>query len=201
VAADHFTYLMAPTVTKLSAKGGAAAGGSTVTITGTGFGGATSVSFGANDAAHFTVNSTISITATSPAGSGLVDVKVTTAGGTSAASKHDEWGYAPAVEAVAPANGPVTGGTRVTITGVGFVPGAGDDAEGQSGRGRRECDGGQAEELGQSAGRSLHLRAGRRRHIAAMRSNSSRAMPSPSIAQAPVVSTTRKRASPLIIRS
>jgi alpha-tubulin suppressor-like RCC1 family protein len=128
VAADHFTYLMAPTVTKLSAKGGAAAGGSTVTITGTGFGGATSVSFGANDAAHFTVNSTISITATSPAGSGLVDVKVTTAGGTSAASKHDEWGYAPAVEAVAPANGPVTGGTRVTITGVGFVPGAGTTA-------------------------------------------------------------------------
>jgi alpha-tubulin suppressor-like RCC1 family protein len=127
-AADHFTYLPVPTVTKLSAKGGAAAGGSTVTIAGTGFAGATSVSFGANAAVHFTVNSAISITATSPVGSGLVDVKVTTAGGTSAASKHDQWGYTPAVEAVAPANGPVTGGTRVAITGVGFVPGAGTTA-------------------------------------------------------------------------
>ncbi len=128
VAADHFTYLAPPTVTKLSAKGGAAAGGSTVTITGTGFAGATAVSFGANAATHFTVNSAISITATSPAGSGLVNVKVTTAGGTSAASKHDEWGYTPAVEAVAPGSGPVAGGTRVTITGVGFVPGAGTTA-------------------------------------------------------------------------
>jgi alpha-tubulin suppressor-like RCC1 family protein len=128
VAADHFTYLAPPTVTKLSAKGGAAVGGSTVTITGTGFAGATSVRFGANAAAHFTVTSPISITATSPAGSGLVDVKVTTPGGTSAASKHDEWGYTPAVEAVAPHSGPATGGTSVTITGVGFVPGAGTTA-------------------------------------------------------------------------
>jgi alpha-tubulin suppressor-like RCC1 family protein len=128
VAADHFAYLTPPTVTKLSAKGGAAAGGTAVTITGTGFAGATSVSFGANAATHFTVNSASSITATSPAGSGLVNVQVTTAGGTSAVSKHDEWGYAPAVEGVAPGSGPAAGGTRVTITGAGFAPGAGTTA-------------------------------------------------------------------------
>jgi alpha-tubulin suppressor-like RCC1 family protein len=125
LAPDHFSYLAPPTVTKLSAKGGTGAGGSSVTITGSGFTGATSVRFGATSAIHFTVNSATSITATSPAGSGLVDITVTTSGGTSAISKHDKWAYTPLVEAVAPGKGPVAGGTGVTITGVGFAPGEG----------------------------------------------------------------------------
>ncbi|MDP3377013.1 MAG: IPT/TIG domain-containing protein, partial [Brevundimonas sp.] len=76
--------LAGPTVTALSPTSGSAAGGTIVTLTGTGFTGATAVSFGATAASAFTVNSATSITATAPAGTGTVDVTVTTAAGTSA---------------------------------------------------------------------------------------------------------------------
>ncbi|MGD0452381.1 MAG: IPT/TIG domain-containing protein [Solirubrobacteraceae bacterium] len=125
VLADRFSYVPAPTVASLSSKGGPGAGGTSVTITGSSFEAVTAVSFGASSAAHFTVNSPTSITAVSPAGAGTVDVTVTAAGGTSAISKHDRFGYTPAVEGVAPGSGPVAGGTSVTITGAGFAVGAG----------------------------------------------------------------------------
>ena len=59
---------------------------STVTITGSGFTGATSVRFGSAGAASFSVASDSSITATAPPGSGAVGVTVTTPGGTSKTS-------------------------------------------------------------------------------------------------------------------
>lgn len=63
---------------------GLSAGGTAVTITGTGFTGATAVSFGGTAAATFTVDSDLSISATTPAhASGPVTVSVTTPGGTS----------------------------------------------------------------------------------------------------------------------
>ncbi len=80
---DQFTYVGAPpvpTVTAVSPNTGTTAGGTGVTITGTGFTGATAVDFGANAATGVTVNSDTSISATSPAGSGTVDVTVTDAG-------------------------------------------------------------------------------------------------------------------------
>ena len=58
----------APTVTALSPTHGAAAGGNTVTITGTDLTGATAVNFGANAATGFTVDNATTITATAPAG-------------------------------------------------------------------------------------------------------------------------------------
>ncbi len=124
-APDRFTYAPPPTVTKLSAKGGPGAGGTSVTITGTHLEAVTAVSFGAASAASFTVNSPTSITAVSPPGGGTVDVTVTTGGGTSPTSKHDQFGYTPSVEALAPGSGPVAGGASVTITGAGFAVGAG----------------------------------------------------------------------------
>ena len=69
-------YPPAPTVTGITPTAGPAAGGTTVTITGTNFSGATAVSFGGTAATGFTVNSATSITATSPAGTGTVDVTV-----------------------------------------------------------------------------------------------------------------------------
>src|SRR5438067_10286756 len=81
-----------PTVTKVVPKTGPATGGTSVTITGTGFAGATAVKFGATSATKFTVNSSTSITATSPpAIPGVVDVTVTTPAGTSAVSLADHF--------------------------------------------------------------------------------------------------------------
>ncbi|MDR7224981.1 IPT/TIG domain-containing protein [Aminobacter aminovorans] len=121
-AADQFTYVPAPTVTSVSPTSGPTGGGSTVVITGTNLSGATAVSFGGTAAGSFTVNSATQITVTSPAGTGTVDVRVTTAGGTSAVSAGDQFTYvaAPTVTAISPTAGPVAGGTSVTITGTGF---------------------------------------------------------------------------------
>jgi hypothetical protein len=76
----------APTVTSLSPATGPAAGGTVVTVTGTGFTGATSVQFGSNPGTALTVVSDTEITVTSPVGAvGAVPVTVTTPAGTSAA--------------------------------------------------------------------------------------------------------------------
>ena len=126
-AADHFTYLAAaaPTVTAISPTSGPTAGGTSVTITGTGLIGATAVKFGATAAPGVVVNSATSVTATSPAGTGTVDVTVTTPNGTSATSAADHFTYvtgvAPTVTGVSPTSGPAAGGTSVTITGTGFT--------------------------------------------------------------------------------
>ncbi len=115
----------APTVGKLSVKKGPAAGGTSVTITGTGFTGAAAVRFGSNDATGFTVNSATSITAVSPPGTtGVSDLSVTTPNGTSGAFPNDVFKYGnPTVTSVSPATGPSTGETSVTVTGSGFAPG------------------------------------------------------------------------------
>jgi hypothetical protein len=72
-----------PAVTGVSPVSGPAGGGTAVTITGSGFTGATGVSFGSAAAESFTVNGDTSITAVSPAGSGTVDVTVSKPSGTS----------------------------------------------------------------------------------------------------------------------
>ncbi|MDS1137542.1 beta strand repeat-containing protein, partial [Nitratireductor indicus] len=75
--------LAGPSITSISPNNGPEAGGTSVTITGTNFTGATAVTFGGTAAASFTVNSSTTISAVTPAGTaGAVDVAVTTAGGT-----------------------------------------------------------------------------------------------------------------------
>jgi hypothetical protein len=123
-ANDDFTYVAAPAIAGLSPAEGPETGGTVVTVTGTGFTGATAVSFGATPAAIFTVDSATQITATSPAGvAGTVDVSVVTIGGTSANTANDDFTYvaAPAIAGLSPAEGPETGGTVVTVTGTGFT--------------------------------------------------------------------------------
>ncbi len=95
-AADKFTYqaaVAAPTVTGLSPSAGSLNGGTSVTITGTNLTGATAVKFGTTAAAGFTVNSATQISAVSPAGTGSVDVTVTTPGGTSATTSADKYQF------------------------------------------------------------------------------------------------------------
>ena len=118
-AADQFGYVSS--VTLLSPTFGPAAGGTSVTILGSGFTGPATVDFGATPATNVTVNSTTSITATSPAGSGLVDVTVLTPGGTSATSAADQFSFVPSVTLLSAMSGPTAGGTSVTITGTGFT--------------------------------------------------------------------------------
>jgi IPT/TIG domain-containing protein len=83
-----------PHVTAVSPGMGAFIGGTAVTITGSGFTGATEVDFGRVKATRMTVDSDSEITATSPSGaSGRVDVIVVTPKGTSATSPADEFIY------------------------------------------------------------------------------------------------------------
>ena len=98
----------APTVTSLTPTSGTPSGGTTVTLTGTGFtgtSGATGVKFGSTNATSYTVVSNTSITAVSPAGSGTVDVTVTNNGLTSATSSSDRFAYVPTVTAITPTSG------------------------------------------------------------------------------------------------
>ena len=68
VTADQFTYVVPPpTVTAVSPTSGPTAGGTTVTITGTNFTGATKVALRHVAATSFTVVSSTQITAVSPA--------------------------------------------------------------------------------------------------------------------------------------
>ena len=114
----------APTVTAVSPNTGPPSGGNSVTISGSGFTGATGVDFGTNPATSFIVNSDTSITAVEPAGMGVVDVTVTSSGGTSGTNPVDQFTYvaAPTVTAVNPSTGSAAGGTVVTITGTNFTP-------------------------------------------------------------------------------
>jgi hypothetical protein len=113
-----------PTVTRISQASGPSNGGTNLTITGTGFSNATSVSFGKTPASKFNIVSDTQIIATSPAGSGTVDVTVTSPGGTSATNSADQFTYTtapPTVTGIKPNTGLNTGGTNVTITGTGFT--------------------------------------------------------------------------------
>jgi alpha-tubulin suppressor-like RCC1 family protein len=124
-AADRYTFQSLPTVQKLSKKTGPAAGGTSVTITGTEFTGTKAVRFGTVEATSLTVNSPTSLTVVAPpATAGLVDVTVTNTIGTSASSAADHFKYVPAVLGVAPNSGAVSGGTSVTVTGDGFAEGS-----------------------------------------------------------------------------
>ena len=118
-SADHFTYLGA-VVTGVNPNYGPAAGGTNVIISGTGFTGATAVQFGGINAATYTVNSSTQITATSPAGSGVVDVTVTTpVGGASAPTNADHFTYVTVFVTASTVSVPDSS-TTITINGSGF---------------------------------------------------------------------------------
>lgn len=86
--------MAAPTVSSVSPSYGGAAGGDSVTITGTNFTAATAVKFGTTNAAAYTVVGATSITATTPAGTpGLAHVYVTNADGTNTAAAADYYEF------------------------------------------------------------------------------------------------------------
>jgi Regulator of chromosome condensation (RCC1) repeat len=88
-----------PTVIHVNPNTGAASGGTPVTISGpsgTDYTGTTAVMFGSSPAASFTVDSPTSISAVSPEGASTLDVRVTTAAGTSPPIMYDQFTYVPA---------------------------------------------------------------------------------------------------------
>jgi ABC-type transport system substrate-binding protein len=108
-------FTVGPTVASfLPAKG---AIGATVTISGSGFTGATDVTFGGTDAQSFSVVSDSKITAVIAAGTTTGAVEVIGPGGTSTSSKSLAFGLS--VSSLTPDHGPV--GTSVTIGGSGFT--------------------------------------------------------------------------------
>ncbi len=113
----------APAVKHIAPHHGPAIGGTTVAIEGTNLNGATAVDFGTKPARSFRVATHRIIIATSPSGTGVVDVTVTTPSGTSATGKSDQFTYAariPVVSEIAPRHGRPKGGTTVTIIGDDF---------------------------------------------------------------------------------
>ena len=122
-AANRYVYVAAPVVNSISPSVGPIAGGTSVRLFGTNFAGTTAVTFGGTAATSFTVNSTTQITAVAPAGTGTVNIRVTTAGGTSAARANDQYNYlgVPTISAISPVSGPTAGGTSVTLTGTNFA--------------------------------------------------------------------------------
>lgn len=119
---DQYTYntKTLPVVTKVSPHRGSLSGDTPVVIHGSNLTGATVVDFGSNAATGVDVITSHLISATSPAGSGTVDVTVTTPLGTSATDTGDQFVYTsvgPVVTHVAPHKGTAAGGTPVAITG------------------------------------------------------------------------------------
>jgi hypothetical protein len=125
-----------PTVTNLAPRSGPAQGGTSVTITGTNFTGATEVHFGSVPATRFEVNSALEIEAESPAEpeGTKVDVTVTTPAGTSAVSSADSFRFA-STKSIAggpnePPSDPGTGGATGGSTAAGGVLGFTSSASG-----------------------------------------------------------------------
>ena len=108
----------APSITSFSPASGCV--GSTVTLTGTGFSGATAVTFNGITAASFTVSSATRITAVVPTGATTGKIAVTGPTGTStSATNFTVTQCAPTIVSFTPANGPI--GTSVVITGDDFT--------------------------------------------------------------------------------
>src|SRR5207244_6608300 len=111
---DVFTFVDAPVLTSVNPTARPSSDGSSVTISGSHFTGASSVKFGATNASSYTVDTDGQITAVSPAhAAATVDITVTTVGGTSATSSADQFTFvaAPTVTSVAPTAGPSARGT------------------------------------------------------------------------------------------
>lgn len=110
------TATAAPTITTFSPTSGLP--GAAVTINGTNFDGATSVTFN-GVGASFTVNSSLKITATVPSGATTGPIRVTTPSGTAMSSTNFRITGAPTITSFSPTFGPV--GTVVTINGTNFT--------------------------------------------------------------------------------
>ena len=123
--ANGFTYTAVPAVSSVSPNGGPTGGGTAVTITGANFAAGAIVTFGNAAATNVNVTNSTTITAITPAGTaGAVTVTVAVNGQSGSLANGFTYTTAPVVSSVSPNNGPIAGGTGVTITGTNFAAGA-----------------------------------------------------------------------------
>ena len=116
-----YTFVDAPSVVSVSPADGPETGGQAVTVTGSGFTGATQVTFGGTPAS-FTLVSDTELSATTPLhAAGPVNVAVTTPGGSGTFVDGYTYLAPPTLTSVSPNEGPFSGDTAVTLTGTGFV--------------------------------------------------------------------------------
>ncbi len=116
----------APTVTGVSPASGPLAGGTAITITGTGFLAGATVDLGGVAATAVVVVSATSITATSAAhapGAVIVTVTNTDGQGGTLSGGFTYLGPPPTLTSVAPTTGPTAGATTITLTGTEFGAG------------------------------------------------------------------------------
>lgn len=121
-----YTYRAAPTVTSLSPSAGALAGGTTVTVTGTGFISGATVSVGGSTCTSPSVTSATAISCTLPASTAGAKTVTVTNSDNQLGSLASAYTYqaAPTVSSVSLNAGALAGGTTITVTGTGFVSGA-----------------------------------------------------------------------------
>jgi hypothetical protein len=120
-AGFNYTYVAVPAPAAVFPTTGVLAGNDSVTITGTGLTGTTSVKFGTTPASSFTVVSDTELDAVTPAHlAGTVPISITTHGGTDSSLS---FGYqpAPVISSITPTSGSTAGGTTVNITGAGLI--------------------------------------------------------------------------------
>lgn len=121
-AANFYTYRVPPMINSLAPSSGAVAGGTNVTLTGTGFVAGATVMFGGAQCIAPIVNSSTSLTCTTPAfPSGTANVVITNPDGQMSSPSIFTYMPMPVVNSVTPGFGPVSGGTTITMTGTGFV--------------------------------------------------------------------------------
>jgi len=116
----NVTTTSSPNVTSFTPTSGPV--GTNVTITGTGFTGATSVTFGGTPSVNYTVNSDTSINANVPGGAATGQIGVTTTNGTGLSSTNftvTTVSPPPTITGFTPTQG--YAGTKVTITGTYFT--------------------------------------------------------------------------------
>ena len=108
-----------PSVSTMSVSTGGAAGGTSVTITGTGLSDISSVAFGSKSGTIVSRSSTqVVVTTPRALATGAVDVTVTGPGGSHVIANGFTYvSSAPTITSVSPNSGSIAGGTSVTITG------------------------------------------------------------------------------------
>ena len=109
----------APTLRMVTPDHGPIVGGTSITIVGTALGGVQGVTIGGQPATQFVQVDSTTITATTPPGDsdGPRLVVVTTSAGTAVLAGGFTY-QGPTITAIVPDNGPITGGTSITIHGV-----------------------------------------------------------------------------------